>query len=439
MEGKFFRLHREKLVNTLKSHGINDGVIFYNSTVQPKERFTDSEQHFISDGLFFWITGWEKPSSIILIDIQTGISTLFVTPFDKKYAIWTGPIITDEKIKEMTGVDKVYRVGNYQRILDEMNPKVIFTTSLLRGFFQGNINVDYNTFLHASAIARRHKLPHEIDNLRNAAVQTSEAIKLLWKDVKPGMMEFEVAALFAAHGAKCGAKDLSFLTIVASGQNSVYLHYTENSSKINDGDLILLDCGLFINHYAGDITRTFPANGKFSPDQKRVYNLLLAAQEDLIKSVSTSVSFLDLDNIMYEKIFGVLKALEIVPSDAEYSPAVASLFVPHSLSHNIGCNVHDFCSYPYGSMIIEDEDYMAKLEPNQVVSVEPGIYFHEGRLLEGQDRPEFEMIDFDLALFYSEAVGGIRIEDDVLVTENGCEVLSTCPKTIDEIEALMAH
>ena len=190
--------------------------------------------------------------------------------------------------------------------------------------------------------------------------------------------------------------------------------------------MILLDCGLFYQHYAGDITRTFPASGKFSDDQKLVYNALLAKQIELIEEVKPGVSMGALQMSMFDKVLQICKELKLVPescTDLSY----ARFFCPHGLSHHIGCNVHDQCQSDGGV-----------LQPDMVISIEPGIYFHEERLKkEAADLPQLDMA---LAMRYAKSVGGIRIEDDVLVTPTGFDVLSkNCPKKVEEIEALMAH
>jgi Xaa-Pro aminopeptidase len=282
------------------------------------------------------------------------------------------------------------------------------------------------------------KSPLEIEYLRKAAELTSDAVVHVMKNIKPGWTEREVDSEFTYYGMKRGASEKSFLTIAASGQNSVYLHSSANEGTCNDGDMLLIDCGFFWNHYAGDVTRTFPVNGKFSDDQKLVYNLLLKEQLKLIDLVQKGKTFITLNDAMFRAVFGIAKELKIIKEDAEYSRDVALIFVPHSLTHHVGCNVHDvnFNS----SRIIKDSPENARtLVPGMVITIEPGIYFHKTRYLRMKEEGKYaDIIDWDLALRYADSVAGIRIEDDVLVTEDGHEVISTCPKTVEEIEKIMA-
>ncbi|KAK8844321.1 hypothetical protein M9Y10_024534 [Tritrichomonas musculus] len=426
MDGKYFKLHRQSVVNTFHQNGINSGVIIYCSPSVQKELFSDSDLSFSQDALFYWLTGWEQPKTHIIIDIATGISTLVTSGYNEYYEIWTGPIPSKEEIINQTGVDSIIDINEMVSFVRSLNPVKIYSTTVPLKDFP---TVDNYTLLVASNICRRIKFPHEIAWLRKASELTGETIKKVLKEVKVPMKEKEIEALFKYHGALFGCDEVSFLTIVASGQNSVYLHYTANSGKVNDGDLVLLDCGLFYKHYAGDITRTFPANGKFSDEQKLVYNALLKRQIELCRAVKPGASISFLDSLMYKAVFEVCKEVGAVSNDTPYSLNIAMLFCPHSVSHPIGCNVHDQALFYFG-----DDVY----RPNMVVSVEPGIYFHKKRLEQSRNNPSFNGVVFDRALELAEKVGGIRIEDDLLITDNGNDILSACcPKSVEEIEELM--
>jgi Xaa-Pro aminopeptidase len=254
------------------------------------------------------------------------------------------------------------------------------------------------------------------------------------------MTELEIEAYFEYRGRLAGCKNVSFSTIVGSGANTCFLHYDRNCAPIHEHDLILLDCGLFYHHYAGDITRCFPASGKFSPDQGIVYEALLRKQKAMIELVRPGVTWQELNEAMRMMIFDVLKELGVVAADAQYTPLLAGFFIPHGLSHHIGCNVHDYCfHYDSTSRIPDTPQREWTLTPGHVISIEPGIYFHPSRLasLDVSVHP-FDQINMEIALALSRTVGGIRIEDDVLVTDTGFDVLSAeCPKEIAEIEALL--
>jgi Xaa-Pro aminopeptidase len=230
------------------------------------------------------------------------------------------------------------------------------------------------------------------------------------------------------------------VTIAGAGSNASYLHYQRNTEPIRPGDMILLDCGLFYRHYAGDITRTFPASGRFSQQQAKVYSALLSRQKMLCAAVRPGVEMWQLEAKMSEAVFDVLRDIGVVPKSAPFSAQVAGFFVPHGLSHHIGVNGHDYCLHPTPSKI-PDANPMRRtgtLAPGMVISIEPGVYFHPTRIPGISRSRPFDIVNERVALEYSRTVGGIRIEDDVLVTETGAEVLSAnCPKEIAEIEAIL--
>jgi Xaa-Pro aminopeptidase len=440
MDGAAFRHHREKTVSIFRDAGIRSGLIVYQSPRQPKEPFTDYDLRFTQEGLFFWLTGWEDPDSAIVIDIMSGYSIFLVPDYDAAFEIWHGPIPTENEIIGKTGADQVDLLTNLQSLVNEISPPIVFATPLPLSLDFPEI--DRATLLSATGIARSVKTKQEIACLRTAAAITGQVICDLWRWFRwhEGMTELEIEAFFEYRGRLFGCKSLSFSTIVGSGVNACFLHYARNCSLVKQNDLILLDCGLFYCHYAGDITRCFPASGKFSHEQAIVYEALLRKQKAMIALVRPGVTWQQLNGAMMAMIFDVLKELGAVQADAEYTTTLASFFIPHGLSHHIGCNVHDYCFHSdRASRIADTPQREWTLTPGHVISIEPGIYFHPGRLatLDVSIEP-YCQINMEIAMSLSRTVGGIRIEDDVLVTETGFDVLSAdCPKEIAEIEAMM--
>lgn len=434
MDGTSFKNHRQAVVNIFHENGINTGIILYNSPPQPKEPFSESETAFTQEALFYWMTGYSLPNSAIVVELSNGRSTLVISGFDSHYEIWTGKIPSKEELMKQTGVDNVIDEEELLTLIESLKPPKIYSADL-----SSEEDFDVNNFPAAAMKARRIKFPDEVECLRKASDLTAQAIIKVLENVKPNMHEYEVQALFEFHGKLLGCRDVSFLTIAAAGQNSVYLHYSANAGQVHDGDLILLDCGLFYNHYAGDITRTFPANGKFSPDQRLVYSSLLKKQIELCQLVKPGVTFKTLNSELTQAVFEVLKEIGIVKNEP-FNSEVSSLFCPHGISHHIGCNVHDQTYYGEKSDIRDSEDDDRTLRPNMIISIEPGIYFHKTRLTNERNNPTYAIVDFNKALQFAESVGGIRIEDDVLVTNDSFEILSArCPKTIEDIERIMSN
>jgi Xaa-Pro aminopeptidase len=440
MNSSAFRSHRARTVEIFRSAGLTHGLIVYQSPSQPKEPFTDSALPFTQEGLFFWLTGWEDPDSCIIIDIATG-GTIFLLPcYDAMFEIMHGLVPTPEEVIAKTGVDRVDSMINLQTIVDAVSPSIIYATPLPLSLNWPEI--DRATLLSATGIARTIKTPQEIACLRAAAVITGQVICDLWRWFRwrEGMTELEIEAFFEYRGRLLGCKSVAFSTTVGSGINSCFLHYDRNCAPIREGDLILLDCGLFYHHYAGDITRCFPASGKFSHEQAVVYGALLRKQKMMIQLVRPGVTWVELNEAMRMMIFDVLKEVGVVAPDSQYSRMLVAFFLPHGLSHHIGCNVHDYCfHHDRRSRIADTPQREWTLTPGHVISIEPGIYFHPTRLamLDVSVEP-YDQINMDVALELSKTVGGIRIEDDVLVTDTGYDVLSAdCPKEIEQIEALL--
>lgn len=242
---------------------------------------------------------------------------------------------------------------------------------------------------------RRIKSPHEIECIRKAIKATEAGLMAAIRKMRPGMFEYEVEALIEYHYRRLGCEHMAFPSIIGSGPNSCILHYSACRRQLEAGDIVVMDVGGDYRHYAADITRTVPVSGKFTPRQRSIYDLVLKAQIAAIRVVKPGVGFGETDRVAREIIGEGLKNLGLIKSSVH-----ARRYFMHGTSHTLGMDAHDI---PAGN-----------LEPGMVLTVEPGIYIAEEAL-------------------------GIRIEDDVLVTKNGAEVLTGgVPKTAEEIEALMA-
>jgi len=242
---------------------------------------------------------------------------------------------------------------------------------------------------------RRIKSPYEIKCMRKAVKATEAGLLAAIREMRPGMHEYEVEATIEYHYRRLGCEGMAFPSIVGSGPNSCILHYNLNRRKMKAGDILVMDVGGDHSHYAADITRTVPVSGTFTPRQRALYDLVLAAQLAGIAAVKPGRPFSEPDRVARKIIGEGLKKLGLIKSASQ-----CRKYFMHGTSHTLGMDAHDVPA--------------RTLEPGMVITVEPGIYIAEAEL-------------------------GIRIEDDVLVTENGAEVLSSgVPKDPGEIEALMA-
>lgn len=269
---------------------------------------------------------------------------------------------------------------------------------------------------------------------RYACAVSSQAHIEAMKFCRPGVYQFQLEAHFVAHCAKNGLRQQGYPSIVGSGYDSAVLHYSRNSEVVKDGDLVLIDAGGEILNYTADITRTFPSNGKFTPAQRQIYEIVLRIQKELISMIKPTVLYSDIIARCSHLILESAINLGFINGSAVDIPTMITAkvqyaFMPHGLGHFLGQDVHDTTIYP-----------KAPLEPGNVVTIEPGFYFNESAFqisLENEERKPYLKMDA-IEPWIDSNFGGIRIEDDVLVTQDGYEVLSaSCPKEIDEIEVLM--
>ncbi|HSP47724.1 MAG TPA: M24B family metallopeptidase, partial [Clostridiaceae bacterium] len=238
----------------------------------------------------------------------------------------------------------------------------------------------------------------EIEKIRKAIEITKNGIYNLMKNAQPGMKEYELEAYYDFVLKSSGVKDFAFDTICASGHNATVLHYVANDAKVLENELVLLDLGAAYEYYSADISRTFPVSGKFTERQKTFYNLVLEAQQAAIDALKPGLPFAEINKIVLRVYAEGLKAIGLIDKDEDVRK-----YYYHNTSHHLGLNTHDVGS--------RDLD----LEEGMVITIEPGLYISDENI-------------------------GIRIEEDVLITKDGCEVLSKdIIKSVEEIEAFLTH
>ncbi|MCB1757045.1 MAG: Xaa-Pro aminopeptidase [Gammaproteobacteria bacterium] len=402
------------------------------------KRNSDSEYPYRQHSDFYYLSGFEEPDSVIVLIPGRAHAEfiLFCRERDPLQETWHGRRLGVERAPEALGVDDAFPIGDIDEIMPgliEGRERIYYTIGLDSAFDSkvlGWINrvratvrsggghvpgefVDLDYHLHEM---RLFKSRSELNLMRRAARVTAMAQKRAMRYCKPGVMEYELEAELVHEYRRNGAA-MSFLPIVGGGDNGCILHYTENADELQDGDLVLIDTGAEVDCYAGDVTRTFPVNGKFSPAQREVYQVVLDAQLAAIECVKPGNKWNDPHEAAVKVLtqglvkLGLLKGK--VPSlikDEAYKR-----FYMHRTGHWLGLDVHDVGEYKV-------DGQWRELEPGMVVTVEPGLYISPGK---GVPK-KYENI-------------GIRIEDDVAVTKDGAEVLShLAPKSIDEIESWMA-
>jgi Xaa-Pro aminopeptidase len=410
------------------------------SSAREATRSNDTQYRYRQDSDFLYLTGFDEPEAIAVIAPSRPEQkfTLFVRPRDPEREIWDGrrsgvegaradygadaafPISEfEEKLSEMLNgaTNLYYRIGNGNPDLDETILKRIRSLRAMgrRGATAPEAIIDTARIIHEM---RLFKSEEEIELMQRAADIAAEGHIEAMKKTRPGMKEYEIEALIEYVFRKQGASGPAYNSIVGSGANATVLHYINNDATIADGDLLLIDAGAEYKGYASDITRTFPVNGRFTEAQRDIYDLVLSAQMACVERVRPGESVDELKNYSIELLTEGMVRLGLLQGDPKelIKEEKYKQFYMHGLGHFLGLDVHDVGRYH-----IKDE--ARRLEPGMVMTVEPGLYIAP----ETKDIPE-------------KYLGiGVRIEDDVLVTEDGNRVLSSkTPKQVEEIEELMA-
>ena len=417
-----------------------DGGVALIFAASEKIRSNDSSFKFRQDSYFHYLTGFGEPDGALLLmpNHPEHKFVLFVRPRDREKETWTGRRAGPEGAVERFGADAAFTIEELPAKLPEFLENV---DRLYYGFGRdAELDRRVNTALDAVRAKvrlgvrpptelvdpgvilndmRLRKTPAELDLMRRAAAISREAHAEAMRFVKPGMYEYEVEGAIEYFFRRHGATAPGYTTIVGSGVNATILHYVENDMKCRDGDLLLIDAGAEYQGYSADITRTFPVNGKFTPAQRELYEVVLDAEMKAIQEVRAGKSFIAYHEAAVRVLVEGMVRLGIMKGDVDtiikeetYKP-----YYMHRTGHWLGLDVHDLGDYRVGA------DWR-KLEPGMVLTVEPGLYFAE---------------DMDEVPAKYRGIG-IRIEDDILVTDGDPENLTAgTPKTVAEVEAVMAE
>jgi Xaa-Pro aminopeptidase len=413
MNREFFTKNRAKLQSQLADRSIT--VLFAGRA--PKKS-ADETYEFTPNRNFYYLTGIEKPHAILMM-VKWGEKveeTLFIERPDPVKEKWDGKMMREDEARAIAGVEKVLfadqfleqflrlLMDDYKHLYldlerDAWELPITHEQAFAREVREKYPFLNVENVYHKIAHLRRIKSAEEVAMIKRAIEITDKGIRHLLANAKPGMKEYQLEAYFDFILRSNGVRDRAFRTIMASGANATVLHYESNDSVVGDNDLVLLDLGAVYGHYSADISRTFPISGKFTDRQKELYNIVLKAEETVINAIKPGLPFAELNVICKKVLSEELLRIGLIEREEELSK-----YYYHGVSHYLGLDTHDVGSY---------RD--AVLEPGMVLTVEPGLYIAEEGI-------------------------GIRIEDDVLVTEDGHEVLSKqILKTVEEIEAFMAQ
>ena len=382
-------------------------------------------------GYFYYLTGINEPGTFLVLrskstkpsvpsrfgrrSMSPGPEILFIKPADPSRANWDALTLGIEGAKKKGGFANVRPSGEFDEYFGKIllsDPVILYMNYEKSENINDPLTPDEQLFKKARNKGASFEIkspsiilnpmlaiksPAEIEILKKAINITAEAHKEAMRSIQPGMYEYQLQAIIRFVYRMNGAPGIGFPCIIGSGINSVVLHWMENSRKMEEGDIVVVDIGAEYSMYWADITRTIPVNGKYSKRQKEIYEIVLKANEEAIKMVAPGIDFADISKKADEILADGMQRIGLIKEKSEFKK-----YYYHGLGHHIG-------------IINARGDRLGKLEPGMVITIEPGIYIREEKL-------------------------GVRIEDDVLVTETGYDVLTkNIPKKIEEIEKLMSE
>ena len=434
INNKEFAKRRKELMALMEENGI---AILPSASL--KKRNSDVEHQFRQNSDFHYLTGFDEPESVFVLipGREHGECILFCRERDPEMEMWHGKITGPERAMQFFGIDDAFPISDIDDILPgliegksrlyyamgaepEFDNQVIGWVNSISSNQQSGARppgefIQLDQYLHE---LRLFKSRQELEVMQRASEITAEAHKQLLATVAPGMYEYQLEAELLHTFMKHGARSPAYPSIVGAGNNGCILHYIQNSEQIKNGELVLVDAGCEYESYAADVTRTFPANGKFSKAQRELYNIVLEAQAAAIETIKPGNHWEQPHDAAVKVITSGLVDIGLLEGDVDtlIEQEAYKKFYMHKTGHWLGLDVHDVGEY-------QVEGMPRVFEVGMVMTVEPGIYVNE--------------LLADVPAKYRGI--GIRIEDNVLVTNNGHEILTEqIPKTIEEIESFMS-
>jgi len=434
-----YQIRREALFSQLPENSL---VIL--SGYQQKVRSKNIKYHFRQDNDFLYLTGFDEPDAVAILAANKGAAsgfsfTLLCRPKDPSQEVSFGERAGIEGAIANFGADDAFDIAELNEVVlskivdhqhiyisDELNR---FSTQIVGWLNHQRMTTPFDMLKQYRSLTPLAKYLHpmrvikseeEIKRIKAAVAASVDGHKAVMQACKPGVNEALLSATFDYTIAQYGSTDVAYPNIVAAGNHACCLHYEENCCTVEDGQMLLIDAGGELNHYASDITRSYPVNGKFTDAQKRIYQLVLSALDSAIAKVQPGTRWNELYETCMEVMAKGLLELGFLSGTIEEIMESQSYkrFTVHKTGHWLGMDVHDVGPYH------DSDGHWRTLEPGMVFTIEPGIYIP----LDAIDVPK------------GYRGMGIRIEDDILVTQTGHENLSAgVPRTIEEIQAIMVN
>ncbi|PWA53745.1 metallopeptidase M24 family protein [Artemisia annua] len=461
--------NRQKLLNRFRENLISSsrdlhGFILLQGGEEQTRYCTDHEDLFRQESYFAYLFGVREPGFYGAIDINTGKSILFAPRLPAEYAVWMGEIKSLSHFKETYMVDMAYYTDEITEVLNNQykgsGKPLLF---LLHGLntdsknfskpaeFEGieKFETDLKTLHPILTECRVVKSKLELAVIQYANDISSEAHIEVMRKTKPEMQEYQLESIFLHHTYFYGScRHCSYTCICATGDNSSVLHYghaaAPNDRTLRDGDMALLDMGAEFHFYASDITCSFPVNGKFTSNQRLIYNAVLDAHDAVISSMRPGVNWVDMHKLAEKVILQALKKGSLLVGDVDEMMVerLGSAFMPHGLGHLMGLDTHDPGGYLQGFERPKEAGLRSlrtsrDLIDGMVITVEPGCYFIDALLVPAMESPKTSKFFNHEEITKFRGFGGVRIESDLYVTSDGCVNMTKVPRKIEDVEAVM--
>ncbi|KAF1830741.1 putative Xaa-Pro aminopeptidase pepP [Decorospora gaudefroyi] len=450
LKGKYpAKAHAKKVAEWIvEKGGDKNGTIYLEAQKQKLNEDNDGEAPFRQRRYFFYLSGCELPDSYLTYEIATETLTLFIPPIEPDEVIWSGLPMSVEEAKSKYDIDDCKTTQDVNGHLTSTSESAQSTVYAIPEQVSDHITFisykekDFEQLKPAIENCRVTKSDYEIALIRKANVISTAAHEAVMKAASKAQNECELEAVFLKACVERNAKNQAYHSIVAAGEHAATLHYVDNAAPISDQNLLLLDAGCEVDCYASDITRTFPLKGTFTDESLAIYKIVLDMQHQCINALKAGVVWDKIHELAHKFAIKGLLDLGILKGDAKvlFQKRTSVAFFPHGLGHYLGMDTHD----TGGNANYADKDVMFRylrtrgvLPERSVITVEPGIYFCKFIIdpyLENEEQKQY--IDEKVLEKYW-SVGGVRIEDDVLITKDGVENLTPTPKEIEDIVRLV--
>lgn len=416
MNKQFYIDNRKKYLDSINENSVT--ILFSGRSIQ---RTADQDYPFSVNRNFYYLTGINQANVIlVLVKGINGVKEyLFIAENDLMWAKWVGMKLTKEEASDISGIETIMYLNNFDNVIFSLfnsSRKSYDELKYLYLDLERRSNADYTTLAleYANKFTlkypeveiqnayqkivrlRMNKSPEEIEKIQESIDVTKGALENVLKNIKPGLYEYQVETFYDSFIKFNGQKVTSFDTICATGKNATILHYVNNNTMIKDNDLVLFDLGCCTDYYISDISRTYPANGKFTPRQKEIYEIVLNCNKKCIEYLKPGLTWEDYNKYANSLLIEGLKKIGLIKTDQELVK-----YYWHSIGHSTGLDTHD------------PDIRNVLFEEGMVMTVEPGLYLEDEGI-------------------------GVRIEDNVLITKDGCINLSKdIIKEVDDIENFM--